>query len=136
MTLNPVFNEKFFIDLPGLTKQELEEGSIVFSVFDYHNIIQAPSLIGSFEIDLTSIYFSPGHELYRTTLMLIDPEEEEFSTTTGLLKVDIELLGPEDEPNVHDIDYQKVRISLRKKYIIKIFVALSHIFRIPRSYHK
>ena len=101
-TLNPIFNEQFYFEFTGLIKSQLEEASIVFKVMDYNGPVQKDKLIGTFEMDLTSVYFSLNHEAYQTTLLLYDPEDEDVETT-GMLKVNVEVLGPDDEPTIHNV---------------------------------
>lgn len=42
--------------------------------------------------------------MYMTWLTLTDPEDE-VDGVMGYLKVNIVVLGPEDEPPVHDLDW-------------------------------
>jgi hypothetical protein len=105
-TLSPVFNEQFFFEFPKMIRPQLEETSIVFTVLDYNGHVVKDNILGTFEIDLTSVYFSLGHEVYQTSLILTDPLDE-VEGTMGLLKVTIEVLGPDDEPVIHDLKAEK-----------------------------
>jgi hypothetical protein len=110
-TLTPVFNEQFFFE-KKMNKAELEEASIILTVLDHNGPFQKDTVLGSFELDITSVYFSPNHELYQATLILTDAEND-ITTTSGLLKVSVQVLGPDDEPAVHDIAFKKsVRLFL------------------------
>jgi len=105
-TLNPVFNDQFFFE-KKMSKVELEDSSIIFTVLDYNGPLQKSTVIGSFELDITSVYFSLNHELYQATLVLVDPEDDQAAGPSGLLKVSVQVLGPDDEPTIHDINYKK-----------------------------
>jgi len=100
-TLNPIYNEQFYFEFKDLIMSQLEEASIIFRVMDYNLPPAADTLIGTFEVDLTTIYFSPGHQIPQASLLLYDPEDKSASTS-GMLKVNLEVLGPKDEPNVQN----------------------------------
>lgn len=94
-TLSPIWNETFIMELKGMKKSELEEGVIKFSVYDRGRI--RDSYLGSYELDITSIYFSLYHQLSEIWLALTDLTDEREGCL-GYLKVSLELLGPDDEP--------------------------------------
>jgi len=64
------------------------------------------AIIGAYEIDLTSVYFSYQHEIYMAWLTLTDPTDE-VEGAMGYLKVTISILGPNDELPVHDVNQAK-----------------------------
>lgn len=101
-TLSPLWNEVFFFNLRNMTPQQLETMSIKFTVLDRNSWIARDSIIGSYELDLTSVYFALNHELFQIYLTLTDPTDEREGIM-GYLKVTLECLGPNDEPNVHDV---------------------------------
>ena len=105
-TLSPLFNEVFFFRLKGMDKEQLETMTIKLTVLDKNSFIAKDSIIGSYELDLTSVYFSLNHELYQIWLTLTDPTDEREGIM-GYLKVSLECLGPNDEPNVHDVTTDK-----------------------------
>jgi len=117
--LNPVYNQQFYLEFKDLIISQLEEASIIFKVMDYNGLVQPDTLIGTFEMDLTTVYFSLNHEMYQVTLLLYDPEDKDVSIS-GMLKVNVEVLGPDDEPNVHNIiSEQKVAGKVLKPPRIK-----------------
>ena len=67
-------------------------------------------VIGSYELDVTSIYFSYQHEMYRVWMTLTDPTDEREGTM-GFLQVNVCALGPEDEAPVHDISTEKSSVN-------------------------
>ena len=105
-TLSPLFNEVFFFNLKDMKKEDLEGTTIKFTVMDKNSWVAKDSIIGSYELDLTSVYFALNHELFQIWLTLTDPTDEREGIM-GYLKVTLECLGPNDEPNVHDVTTDK-----------------------------
>lgn len=75
-TLNPIWNQTFYFNFSSLKKQELETATIKFTVIDKNSFLIKDAILGSYEIDLTSVYFSYNHELYQIWLTLTDPTDE------------------------------------------------------------
>ena len=69
-------------------------------------MILRDSLLGSFELDWTNIYFKRNHEIYRGWLTLMDPYDIQEGVT-GYLLVNIAVLGREDKVTVHDSAFIK-----------------------------
>ena len=105
-TLSPLFNEVFFFRLKNLDKEQLETMTIKFTVLDKNSWAVKDSIMGAYELDITSVYFSLNHELFQIWLTLTDPTDTREGIM-GYLKVSLECLGPEDEPNVHDVTTDK-----------------------------
>lgn len=61
-------------------------------------------------MDLTSVYFQMNHEYFHTWLTLTDPTDE-IEGPTGYLFVNVSVLGPNDEPVVHDIEDAKKAVT-------------------------
>jgi len=76
------------------------------AAYDRKNAILGNTIIGSYELDLSSIYFSLNHELYRTFLALSDPTDEREGSM-GFILANICVLGPDDEPVIHDVTTEK-----------------------------
>ena len=64
------------------------------------------SIIGAYELDATSVYFALHHEFYRTWLTLTDPLDEREGIM-GYILCNITVLGPKDEPFIHDATNEK-----------------------------
>lgn len=64
------------------------------------------TIIGSYELDLTSVYFSYNHEMYRTFFALSDPTDEREGQM-GFILANVAVLGPNDEPVIHDVSTEK-----------------------------
>lgn len=65
-------------------------------------------------MDLTSVYFQLNHEYFHTWLTLTDPEDE-IEGPTGYLFVNVSVLGPNDEPVIHDIENAKKAVRFFDK---------------------
>jgi hypothetical protein len=73
------------------------------------------AVVGAYQLDISSVYFSYGHELYRSWLTLSDPTDERYMDNysisreglMGYLLVNVSVLGPTDEPIVHDVTTDK-----------------------------
>ncbi|EGR29640.1 hypothetical protein IMG5_151880 [Ichthyophthirius multifiliis] len=101
---SPVYNQGWTFFFKNLKLEQLQDVSIKFTVFDKSTF--SSSIIGSYEVDLTSVYFQPMHEYYHTWLTLTDPTDE-VEGPTGYIFVNITVLGPDDSAAVHDISDAK-----------------------------
>ena len=75
-TLSPIFNQTFFFSFENLKKEILEEATLKFTVLDKTSLIMKNSVLGYYEIDFSTIYFSLHHEIYQGWLTLTDPTDE------------------------------------------------------------
>lgn len=89
-----------------MTLEDLDRSSITLTVYDKKTFILSDSLLGSFTLDWTNVYFKRNHEIYRGWLMLSDPEDI-VEGVMGYLLVDIAVLGPQDKVTVHDSAFIK-----------------------------
>ncbi len=79
----------------------MEESKITFRVYDRKRVLE-DEIIGQYELDLSSIYFMFQHEIYMGWLCLYDPLDKREGVQ-GFLKVNVQVVGPGDEPVVHDL---------------------------------
>jgi len=98
-----VWNQPFVFRFNDLTKQQLQDLSIKFTVYDRRFVFLKDAMIGCYEMDLTSVYFAYHHEMYRVWLTLTDPTDQREGIM-GYVNIAIQVLGPFDEPTVHDIN--------------------------------
>lgn len=54
-------------------------------------------MIGTYEFDMTTVYFKDKHVIQHQWIALFNPEGEDFSEITGNLKISIAVQGPGDE---------------------------------------
>eukprot|EP01083_Nonionella_stella_P051226 136023_1 len=98
--LSCVFDQVLTFEFPKLDANELQEGKIKIDVLDA-NTIRRNVLIGSYELDLTHVYFSKYHEIHRAWLALSDITDK-HEGIQGYLRVSVVVLGPDDEQKIWD----------------------------------
>ena len=54
-------------------------------------------MIGSYEFDMTFVYYMKDHAMHNQWVALVNPESEDFSAVAGNLKLSIAVQGPGDE---------------------------------------
>lgn len=88
----PFFNEYFVFDFVG-PREQLFDKIIRLSVM--HNKLIGGVLIGSFRLDLGTVYNEPGHQFSDKWALLTDPADIRTGVK-GYLKVDITVAGKGD----------------------------------------
>lgn len=84
-----------FLEKNNVEKKEAEDAKITLKLMDKGFI--GKSLIGSFEFDLSYIYFMKDHVLLHQWLALSNPSSENYAEITGYLKVSISVTCTGDE---------------------------------------
>ncbi|XP_012598790.2 fer-1-like protein 6 [Microcebus murinus] len=104
-TNSPFYNEYFVFDFIG-PQAHLFDKIIKISVF-HHKLIGSV-LIGSFKVDLGTVYNQPGHQFCDKWAMLTDPGDIRTGTK-GYLKCDISVTGKGDvlKPNPKTSDAEE-----------------------------
>eukprot|EP01084_Bolivina_argentea_P233322 393023_1 len=103
--INAIFDQVLFFEFKELEKQEINEGKCKISVFDANSMMRNV-LIGSYEFDLSTIYFSNKyHEVYQQWIGLFDTTDENEGIQ-GYLRVSIVVLGPNDEQKTHELIHE------------------------------
>lgn len=98
-SLNVLFDERITYNFENLDPKKLAQGKISIEVYD-SNMIRSNQLIGSFEFDLQTIYYSEHHELYQQWIGLTDVTDANEGVQ-GYLQVTAVVLGPNDEQFIH-----------------------------------
>nr|XP_033790769.1 fer-1-like protein 6 isoform X2 [Geotrypetes seraphini] len=88
----PFYNEYFVFDFIG-PQEHLFDKIIKLSVF--HNKLIGSILIGSFKVDLGTVYNQPGHQFFDKWAVLTDPGDIRTGIK-GYLKCDISVAGRGD----------------------------------------
>ncbi|KAL0598597.1 Fer-1-like protein 6, partial [Plecturocebus cupreus] len=105
-TNSPFYNEYFVFDFIG-PQVHLFDKIIKLSVF-HHKLIGS-ILIGSFKVDLGTVYNQPGHQFCDKWALLTDPGDIRTGTK-GYLKCDISVMGKGDvlktNPKTSDAEEQ------------------------------
>jgi hypothetical protein len=114
------FEQTLTLSFSGLSRDDLEAGVISLRVVDKSigpafglvgvsgsgsGRIRRSNSIGTFQIDLSRVYCSPGgsHELYRQWAALYSEHKVE-ARVRGFIKFTITVLGPRDSIPVHDVE--------------------------------
>ncbi|KAG8515514.1 Fer-1-like protein 6, partial [Galemys pyrenaicus] len=92
-TNSPFYNEYFVFDFIG-PQVHLFDKIIKISVF-HHKILGSSLPIGSFKVDLGTVYNQPGHQFCDKWALLTDPDDIRTGTK-GYLKCDISVTGKGD----------------------------------------
>nr|XP_013189195.1 unnamed protein product [Amyelois transitella] len=131
----PYYNEYFVFDfhMPAIM---LFDKIITLSVLHSRNILRANKLLGSFKLDVATVWNQPDRQFYHKWALLTDPDDV-GSGAKGYLKCDISVIGkgdtikipPKSEKDEDDIEAnlllpEGVPIERqRAKFIVKIYRA-------------
>lgn len=89
------WSEHIFLEPKNIEKQAAEEAQISIRLMDKGFF--KDQLIGSFEFDMSFIYFKKDHVLLHQWIALSNPGSEDYSKITGYLKVSISVVCTGDE---------------------------------------
>lgn len=89
------WNDHFFFDMKNCSVEDIESATISIELRD-HRMLLSDSLIGSYIMDLTYVYFQPKHALVHKWIALANPESQDYSSIKGYLKLGIAVLAEED----------------------------------------
>lgn len=90
------WGEHFFWTAKHKEKEEIENERILIEVKDHRYVI-SDSLIGSYEMDLTYVYFQKQHALIHKWIVLANSRSKEFQSVRGYLKFGVSVLSVGDE---------------------------------------
>ena len=97
-----VFDDQFFFDFKDMDRSKMEELTLNVRVYDA-DMISRNDLIGHWGIDMTEVYFLPGHELYRQWVGVAD-EKGDVVKINGYLKLSVIFLHNTEKPVKHDLE--------------------------------
>lgn len=92
------FDHHMAFELPSMGQVELRTATIKFTVNDSDWLVDDP--IGSCEMELLHCYFQPNHEMWESSICLVD-EQDPSRGPQGFLRVSVTVLGPEDTQMDH-----------------------------------
>ncbi|XP_026730449.1 otoferlin-like isoform X2 [Trichoplusia ni] len=131
----PYYNEYFVFDfhMPPIM---LFDKIITLSVLQSRNILRANKLLGSFKLDVATVWSQPDRQFYHKWALLTDPEDV-AAGAKGYLKCDISVIGKGDTikiPPKSEKDEDDIEANLllpdgvpierqRAKFIVKIHKA-------------
>ncbi|XP_039959454.1 otoferlin-like [Bactrocera tryoni] len=131
----PYYNEYFVFDF-HMPPVMLFDKIITLSVIQSRKFLRSGTLVGSFKIDLSTVYDAPDHQFYHKWALLTDPDDF-YSGPKGYLKCDIGIIGKGDTvkvPQKSEKDPDDIEANLllpvgvpierqRAKFIVKIYRA-------------
>ncbi|XP_037936219.1 otoferlin-like [Teleopsis dalmanni] len=131
----PYYNEYFVFDF-HMPPVMLFDKIITLSVIQSRKFLRSGTLVGSFKIDLSTVYDAPDHQFYHKWALLSDPDDF-YSGPKGYLKCDIGIIGKGDTvkvPQKSEKDPDDIEANLllpdgvpierqRAKFIVKIYRA-------------
>jgi len=94
-TTPQVFKEHLFFEPRNMHKSSIEAETIAIKIKNKGFFESA--LIGSYDFDLTKIYFEDTHAIQHQWIALCNPESEDFGEISGYLKVSVAIQGPGDK---------------------------------------
>ncbi|KAM6462922.1 otoferlin isoform 2-T2 [Liasis olivaceus] len=90
----PYYNEYFVFDF-HIPPDVMFDKIIKLSVIHSKNILRSGTLVGSFKMDVGTVYTQPEHQFYHKWAILSDPEDI-TAGLKGYVKVDIAVVGKGD----------------------------------------
>lgn len=99
-TLTPSWNQTFTFQGLMFNDTELQTSELRFEVYSKNRFF-GNALIGSFSINLSTLYKNANHEYFNAWLVLQNPDEDP-DDPQGFLLVNCFIIGPGDRPPVHD----------------------------------
>ncbi|CAH0402078.1 unnamed protein product [Chilo suppressalis] len=131
----PYYNEYFVFDfhMPPIM---LFDKIITLSVLQSRNILRANKLLGSFKLDVATVWSQPDRQFYHKWALLTDPDDV-AAGAKGYLKCDISVIGKGDTikiPPKSEKDEDDIEANLllpdgvpierqRARFIVKIYRA-------------
>ncbi|KAJ1523524.1 hypothetical protein ONE63_001375 [Megalurothrips usitatus] len=131
----PYYNEYFVFDfhMPPIM---LFDKIITLSVLQSRNILRTNKMLGSFKLDVATVWAQPDHQFYHKWALLTDPDDI-AAGPKGYLKCDISVIGKGDTvkiPPKSEKDEDDIEANLllpdgvpverqRAKFIVRIYRA-------------
>jgi hypothetical protein len=99
-SLTPTWNQTFTFQGMMMNNTDLQTSELTFEVHSRNNFF-SNDLIGSFSVNLSTLYKNANHEYFNVWLVLSNPNEDP-DESQGYLLVSCFIIGPGDRPPVHD----------------------------------
>ncbi|KAG4068681.1 hypothetical protein HA402_002372 [Bradysia odoriphaga] len=131
----PYYNEYFVFDF-HMAPVMLFDKIITLSVLQSRSMLRPNVLVGSFKLDIATVWLQKDHQFYHKWALLTDPEDF-ISGPKGYLKCDIGIIGKGDTvkvPQKSEKDPDDIEANLllpdgvpierqRAKFVVKIYRA-------------
>ncbi|GLG95874.1 Otoferlin-like Protein [Gryllus bimaculatus] len=110
---------------------------ITLSVLQSRNLLRANKLLGSFKLDVATVWAQTDHQFYHKWALLTDPEDP-LAGPKGYLQVDLSVVGKGDGPRVPppgpERDYDDIEANLllpagvpverqRARFVVRVYRA-------------
>lgn len=101
------WNEHMFFEPKDLTEHDLQNNKIQIKMMNKRLI--KDSIIGTYDIDLSYIYFKEKHAILKQWVGLSNPKSKKFNELSGYLKISVSVIGPGDEqvPLTDDVGFER-----------------------------
>lgn len=90
-----IWCEHLYFSKLGCTIDDLESEKILIEVKDSKTL--KDSLIGSYELDFTYLYFQPKHSILHQWIILSNPYSDDVTIQRGLVKIGVNILHEDDK---------------------------------------
>ncbi|XP_046390175.1 otoferlin-like isoform X2 [Ischnura elegans] len=131
----PYYNEYFVFDF-HMPPVMLFDKIITLSVLHSRKLLRSGTIVGSFKIDLKTVYDAPDHQFYHKWALLTDPDDI-AGGPKGYLKCDVSVIGkgdsikipPKSEKDEDDIEANMLLPDgvpaerQRARFIVRIYRA-------------
>jgi len=91
-----------FFEKINLKAKDAENSKLMLEVLDVGLLTN--DLIGSFEIDMAFIYYSPDHTILHRSVALTNKNSKDYQKCTGYLKISVSMLHSKDTPITLEMD--------------------------------
>lgn len=91
------WGEHVFIDIKNADNDVIMTEKLSIEVKDHRTLLK-DNMVGTYVMDLASIYDSPEHTIKHQWLALFNPEWDKYDKVTGYIKVSVSLLHEDDKP--------------------------------------
>lgn len=132
-----IWSEHLYFSKLNASVTELEESKILIEVLDSRTIKN--SLIGSYELDFTYVYFKPKHSIIHQWIILSNPFTEDMSIQRGLVKIGVNILHETDK--AEDLTAKSVaesllippQVSVRSMQLVIQFIQAFNLPKMDKS---
>ena len=90
-----VWAEHIFFEPKDLSEKQIQNGKLSIRVLDQQMLRNA--VIGSYDMDLSYIYFKDKHAIFSQWIGISNPASKDFTELSGYLKISVSVIGPGDE---------------------------------------
>uniref|UniRef100_T1JBU8 C2 domain-containing protein n=1 Tax=Strigamia maritima TaxID=126957 RepID=T1JBU8_STRMM len=94
----PYYNEYFVFDF-HMAPAMLFDKIITLTVYHSRKFLRAGTVVGSFKLDVKTVYDAPDHQFYHKWAVLTDPDDV-MAGPRGYLKCDISVIGRGDSVKI------------------------------------